>query len=51
MMDQKSKFSPRGIVTEFVGETQSDKSAIDRVMKGSIQLVFISPESIICNPL
>ena len=51
MIDQKDKFIPRGISAEFVGEAQTDHSAISRVLKGNCQLVFITPESIICNPL
>ena len=51
MMDQKSKFSLKGIVAEFIGEDQIDKTAITRVMKGQVQLVYISPESMICNPM
>ena len=45
MMDQKSKFTPRGLVTELVGETQDDPAAVKRVVEGKVQLVFISPEN------
>ena len=51
MMDKKSKFVPLGINAEFVGECQTNKAAIDRVLKGEIDIVFISPKSIITNPL
>ena len=51
MMDQKSKFTPRGITAEFVGESQCDRLAIESVLTGNVELVFISPESIITNPL
>ena len=51
MMDQKAKFTPRGIDAEFVGEAQTDRTAVERVVKGEVQLLFISPESIITNPL
>ena len=51
MMDQRKKFSLSGITTEFVGEDQIDKSVITRVIKGDIQLVYISPESLVCNPV
>ena len=50
MMDQKAKFSPRGIITEFVGEAQVSKEAVMNVLHGKAQLVFISPEGILCNP-
>ena len=48
MMDQKSKFVPMGIHTDFVAE-QSDEEAVKRVLSGQAQLVYISPESIIGN--
>ena len=51
MMDQKSKFVPMGITTEFVGEDQLDSKTIEMVLRGDIQLVYISPESLICNQL
>ena len=51
MMDQRNKFVPKGINCDFVGEAQTDKEAISKVVAGKIQLVFISPESIICNTL
>ena len=49
MMDQHAKFKPKGIRTEFVCEAQSNEISTDRVIKGEIQLVYISPESAICN--
>ena len=49
MMDQRAKFSPKGIMTEFVEEDQHDDNAIKRVTKGDVQLLFISPESLITN--
>ena len=51
MMDQKAKFSPKGIITEFVGEEQTDDSAIEKVLCGAVQLLYISPESRVCNPI
>ena len=42
MIDQKDK---------FVGEMQDNPESVKRVLKGSVQLVYISPESIICNPV
>lgn len=50
MMDQKEKFKGRGISIEFVGEAQEDESAVAAVISGNIQLVFISPESLLGNP-
>ena len=50
MIDQKAKFSPRSLRTEFIGEAQLDRDAVQQVLAGDVQLVFISPESIINNP-
>lgn len=46
MIDQKAKLIARKVVAEFVGETQT---AISSVIKGEVQLVLISPESILMN--
>lgn len=51
MMDQRSKFAPCGISCEYVGEAQQDMSVIKSVVDGDVQLVFISPENLICNRL
>lgn len=49
MMDQHAKYTPRGLITEFVGEAQSDEAAIDRAIKGKVQIVYMSPESAVSN--
>ena len=49
MMDQRSKFTPRGLTAEFVGEAQTDHAAERSVLRGEAQLVFITPESLIGN--
>ena len=49
MMDQTSKYSPKGLSTKFVGEAQTDSDVIRRVLKGQVQLLYISPESILVN--
>lgn len=48
MMDQQHKFSPVGLCTEYVCDSQ-DHAVKARVTKGEVQLVFISPESLISN--
>ena len=48
MMDQQHKFSPMGLCTEYVCDSQ-DRTVKARVIKGEVQLVFISPESLISN--
>lgn len=50
MMEQRSKFIMRGIATEFVGELQQDVDAMECVKSWKIQLLFISPESLLNNP-
>ena len=49
MVDQKKNFVPTGLSVEFVGEAQDDDAAIRRVLKGNVQLVYISPENILNN--
>ena len=49
MMDQKRRFQQKGVCVEFVGEAQNDESAIAAVLNGEIQLVYISPESLLNN--
>ena len=46
--DQKAKFSPRGLRTEYVGD--DDKSAYEAVKAGDCQLVYMTPESLFSNP-
>ena len=49
MMEQTAKFIRKGINTGFLGETQTDPSVIRNVLKGAIQLVYISPEALLYN--
>ena len=49
IINQKRSFKHRGITVEFVGEAQNDEKAAMSVLKGEIQLVYISPESILNN--
>jgi len=46
----EGKFCQIGIPTEFVGELQQDLDAMKDVRDGQIQLLFISPESLLWNP-
>jgi len=39
MMDQTAKFSPRGLVTDFVGEAQVDNETTKWVMNGLLTFV------------
>ncbi len=36
MMDQQAKFTPCGVVAEFVGEMQEDPSIIKSVLQGKV---------------
>ena len=49
MMDQQSKFQSMGIRAEYVGEGQRDPAVWRKVLNGEAQLVYISPENILCN--
>ena len=49
MMDQHTRFSLRGLSTEFIGEAQTDPSVCGKVLRGEVQLVFITPENLIEN--
>jgi len=56
MVDQKRNFKQVGMPVEFVREAQDDEEAIQSVLRGDIQLVYISPECILnskkfCNVL
>lgn len=50
MMEQKAKFTHQGLAVEFVGEVQNDPLCMQHVMEGKIQLLYVSPESILGNP-
>lgn len=49
MIDQKEKFSQKGLKVEFLGEAQENDDAIMMVLNGDVQLVYISPESLLLN--
>ena len=49
MMDQRNKFTLRDIKTEFVGDAQRCEQAVEAVINGQVQLVYISPESLLQN--
>ena len=51
MLDQKRRFNSAGIRAEFVGSTQQDESAIDDILHGQVQPVYISPESLLNNTM
>ena len=47
MINQHTKFTPRCLKTEFVGEAHTDVEVVKKVLQGEVQLLFISPENII----
>ncbi len=51
MMDQRNKYTPKGIASEFVSGQQADSNITRNILNGAVQLVFITPESILENPL
>ena len=46
MMDQRTQYSPKGLLVEFVGDDSSNS-----ILRGDVQLLFVSPESAIGNPV
>ena len=48
-MDVTEKFKSRGINAVFVGEQQKDWSQRRTVLDGNAEIVFTSPENLICN--
>lgn len=51
MVEQADKFNKLGIATEFVGEAQLNPAARRKVICGEVQIVLISPENAIENPM
>ena len=49
MIDQQAKFTAMGLSAEFVGEAQENREVVSKVLKGDVQLVFISPENLLNN--
>ena len=49
MQEQAQRFSEAGIESGFIGEAQKDPVVRRKVLKGELDLVYISPENIICN--
>jgi bloom syndrome protein len=51
MIDQKEKFTKMGISTEFISQTYLDLDGpgINAIKEGAVQLLFISPESLLNN--
>lgn len=50
MMEQRTKFSVRGLWSNFIGQIQQDVQSLFDVQKGQVQLLYVSPESLLCNP-
>lgn len=48
MKDQVAKFSERGLKCAFVAEEQTDPAVKSAVAAGHYQLVYLSPESLLC---
>ena len=51
MIEQTARLNSLAIVTQFVGEAQNDPDARHDVLKGQVQVVLISPENAIQNPM
>lgn len=44
---QKERFSHTGLRVEFVGSAQDNERAIEEALNGTVQLVYVNPESIL----
>ena len=51
MIDQTKRFQGKGITVEFVGEAQVNDDVVMAVVRGKVQLVYITPENILTNSL
>ena len=49
MMDQQHKHSGSGLSAEYVGDTQPDPTVRERILNGDVQLVYITPDSMLGN--
>ena len=49
MIEQSAKFTALGVNAQFVGEAQTDATVRQCIIDGQFQLVFISPENLLCN--
>ena len=49
MIEQQQKFMEKGIRAEFVGEAQVDAAVVNRVLRGNLELLYISPENLLNN--
>lgn len=49
MLEQRVKFSMKGIASEFIGALQQDVD-IMKVVKEQFQLLYMSPKSLLRNP-
>ena len=43
-------YSPRGLLVEYVGDEQGSCPSKGKILRGEVQLLYISPESAIRNP-
>lgn len=47
MLDQTKQFSAKGLSVDYVGS--SEEQAHERIRQGLCQLVYMSPETLLCN--
>ena len=50
MLEQRVKFSVKGIASEFIGALQQDVDIMKVVKKEQFQLLYMSPKSLLRNP-
>ena len=51
MMDQCAKLTSLGLTAAFIGEAQLNHLEKRKVIKGEVQMVYITPETLIESPV
>ena len=51
MMDQCAKLTSLGLTAVFIGEAQLNPLEKRKVIKGEVQMVYITPKALIGNPV
>ena len=49
MLDQRNKYTPRGLKTEIVREVEEDPDVLRKLEEGHYQLIYVSPEALLCG--
>lgn len=47
MLEERTKYIPRGLATEMMGEAQEDQGVLQQAQDRKYQLVYVSPEAVL----